>query len=228
MERSRWRIPAILWVALGAASLGGCGLFPAMDERECLARAMYFESNRSSEAGMFAVGTVVMNRVNSGRYPRSICGVVGQPKQFAPGVLRKPMTGKAKVRATKVANAVLSGQRYPGLRGVMHFHTADTSYPRPRLNYVTIAGGNAFYYHGGTTVVARTSTRPAAPVSIAVASQRRMPIALPPPSTPQAAPDLPPPQPVEQVALPGSSVGLPPPPPPQSIDDLLAQTDGLY
>ncbi len=58
-------------------------------EQQCLARAMYFESNRSSDEGMLAVGTVVMNRVHSGKYPPSICGVVGQKKQFAPGVLSK-------------------------------------------------------------------------------------------------------------------------------------------
>ena len=62
-----------------------------MSERTCLMRAMYFESNRSSRDGMIAVGTVVMNRVNSTAYPKTICGVVGQPNQFAPGVLTKPM-----------------------------------------------------------------------------------------------------------------------------------------
>ncbi|MDD9332228.1 MAG: cell wall hydrolase, partial [Bartonella sp.] len=35
-----------------------------LTERQCLMRAMYFESNRSSREGMIAVGTVVMNRVN--------------------------------------------------------------------------------------------------------------------------------------------------------------------
>ncbi|ODR95198.1 hypothetical protein AUC70_05720 [Methyloceanibacter stevinii] len=56
------------------------------DERECLVRAMYFESNRSSYDGSMAVGTVVMNRLESERFPNTICGVVGQHKQFAPGV----------------------------------------------------------------------------------------------------------------------------------------------
>jgi hypothetical protein len=35
------------------------------NERDCLARAMFFESNRSSREGLIAVGTVVINRVKS-------------------------------------------------------------------------------------------------------------------------------------------------------------------
>lgn len=34
--------------------------------RDCMAREMFFESHRSSREGLVAVGTVVMNRVNSG------------------------------------------------------------------------------------------------------------------------------------------------------------------
>ncbi|RYE38242.1 MAG: cell wall hydrolase, partial [Hyphomicrobiales bacterium] len=61
-----------------------------MSDKECMMRAMYFESNRSSPDGMLAVGTVVMNRLYDGRYPKSVCGVVGQKNQFAQGVLTKP------------------------------------------------------------------------------------------------------------------------------------------
>ncbi len=54
-------------------------------EKECLVRAMYFEANRSSDAGLLGVGTVVMNRVESPRYPSTICGVVGAPASSRPG-----------------------------------------------------------------------------------------------------------------------------------------------
>ncbi len=47
-------------------------------------RVMYSESNRSSRDGMIAVGSVVMNRVQSEAYPDTICGVVTQSGQFAP------------------------------------------------------------------------------------------------------------------------------------------------
>ena len=45
---------------------------------ECLAQNMYFESGHESEKGQIAVGMVTMNRVKSGEYPTTICGVVKQ------------------------------------------------------------------------------------------------------------------------------------------------------
>src|SRR5919112_4352822 len=100
MQNKRGFRLAMRWGALAAAAgLAACGTTGSKRQsdydRACMARAMYFESNRSSDEGMLAVGTVVMNRVNSGKYPRTVCGVVGQKNQFAPGVLSKPMKEKA-------------------------------------------------------------------------------------------------------------------------------------
>ena len=109
-------------------------------------RAMYFESNRSSEEGMLAVGTVVMTRLADHRYPKSVCGVVGQKNQFAPGVLWKPMKeGRSKALAASVADAVLNGARHPGARRALHFHTAGLRFPYKNMHYVLEAGGNEFY-----------------------------------------------------------------------------------
>ena len=131
-----------------ATSLSGCfGMFGgSMSERECLTRAMYFESIRSSEEGMLAVGTVVMNRLKSGRYGRSVCAVVGAPRQFAPGVLSKKLTEKRSVElAWSVAGRVLGGARHPGVRNAQFFHTAGLTFPYKNMHYVLVAGGNAFY-----------------------------------------------------------------------------------
>jgi spore germination cell wall hydrolase CwlJ-like protein len=106
---------------------------------------MYFESNRSSNDGLLAVGTVVMNRVASGAYPRTICGVVGQRSQFASGVLSKPMSGRERVRVEQVADQVLAGQRNSGVGQAMFFHTAGLWFPYRNMHYVLVAGGNAFY-----------------------------------------------------------------------------------
>ncbi len=142
MPRSR-AIPMLL--ALSALLMaGGCARVKVMSSEECLARAMYFESNRSSPEGMMAVGTVVMNRLESGKYPQSVCGVVGQKNQFAPGVLSKPM-GKGKDLAVSTARQVIRGQRHPRVQRAMFFHTAGYSYPYSNMQYLTIQGGNAFY-----------------------------------------------------------------------------------
>lgn len=115
-------------------------------ERECLMRAMYFESNRSSSEGMLAVGTVVMNRVESSRFPNSVCSVVGQPRQFAPGVLSRPMTEPAsEARAASIADRVLSGERHPGVRTAKFFHQAGLRFNYGNMHYVLEAGGNEFY-----------------------------------------------------------------------------------
>lgn len=139
-------LPALL---VAATCLSGCAIFPPfanLTPRECLIRAMYFESNRSSEEGMLAVGTVVMNRFHDPKYPKSVCGVVGQKNQFAPGVMYKPMKeGSSYARAGRVADAVLSGARHPGVQQAKHFHTAGLRFPYKNMHYVLEAGGNEFY-----------------------------------------------------------------------------------
>lgn len=115
------------------------------NERECLARAMFFESNRSSRDGLVAVGTVVMNRLDSGHYGDSICGVVGAKNQFAPGVLSRPMNSKALPDVMAAADSVLAGERHPKVAQAQFFHTAGLKFPYDNMHYVLEAGGNAFY-----------------------------------------------------------------------------------
>ncbi|WP_370693911.1 cell wall hydrolase [Methylobacterium sp. NEAU K] len=114
-------------------------------ERDCLGRAMYFESNRSDEGGLLAVGTVVMNRLEAAIFPGGICAVVGQPGQFAPGVLTKPMQERDLQKVADAADAVLAGERHPKVGKAMYFHTAGRHFPYKNMHYVAVAGGNAFY-----------------------------------------------------------------------------------
>jgi spore germination cell wall hydrolase CwlJ-like protein len=132
-------------------SLAGCSFLglnfgmAQLSEKECMMRAMYFESNRSSAEGMLAVGTVVMNRLHDSRYPKTVCGVVGQKNQFAQGVLTRPMTDSGAILAAQVADQVLSGARHPGVQNAQHFHTAGLRFPYNNMFYVLEAGGNEFY-----------------------------------------------------------------------------------
>ena len=139
----------LLAVSLFATLLSGCAIlspFAYLSPKDCLTRVMYFESNRSSQEGMLAVGTVVMNRMADRNYPRTVCGVVGQPNQFAAGVLFNPMKEKRSLAlASRVADAVLRGARHPGVRNAKHFHTAGMRYPYDNMYYVLEAGGNEFY-----------------------------------------------------------------------------------
>lgn len=148
-------------------------------DRECLERAMFFESNRSSRDGMIAVGTVVMNRLRSGQHGNTICEVVGEPGQFAPGVMTRPMNSRAMPDVEEAANAVLKGERKAKLKNTMYFHTAGLRFPYKNMHYTMVAGGNAFYEKRGrnwqplpdepTVAVASAGSeivKPAAPVTM--------------------------------------------------------------
>lgn len=129
---------------------------------ECMERAIFFEANRSSRRGMVAVGTVVMNRVASDKFPDTVCGVVSQKNQFAPGVMTRPMNSKALPDVQEAARAVLRGEREHSVQQAKFFHTAGYSFPYDNMHYVLVAGGNAFYEKRKSHLVTRP--RPPRPV----------------------------------------------------------------
>ncbi|MES2754393.1 MAG: cell wall hydrolase [Pseudomonadota bacterium] len=52
-------------------------------ELRCLAGAVFYESKGEPLAGQLAVAEVIINRARSGRFARSLCGVVTQAGQFS-------------------------------------------------------------------------------------------------------------------------------------------------
>lgn len=151
-------------------------------DRECLERAMFFESNRSSRDGMIAVGTVVMNRLRSGNHGSTICDVVGEPGQFAPGVMTRSMNSRAMPDVEEAADAVLKGERKAKLKNTMYFHTAGLHFPYKNMHYTMVAGGNAFYEKRGRNwqplpdepmiaSAAPEMVKPAAPVTMVASAE---------------------------------------------------------
>jgi hypothetical protein len=103
-------------------------------QMRCLAEAVYFESRSEPEAGQAAVAQVVLNRVRSGIYPTTICGVVYQDRnrpfacQFSFACegksLRIEEPGPWAV-ATRIAAEVVSGQNYnPDIAEAVNYHAA--------------------------------------------------------------------------------------------------------
>lgn len=136
-----------LWATL---FLTGCAVTETaapLDTRdvECMARAMYFESNRSSRDGMVAVGSVVMNRVASQDFPDNVCAVVSQRGQFAPGLMTRRMQGQSLRLASDTAASVLRGERHPRIARARFFHALYYRAGYRNMHYVASAGGNAFY-----------------------------------------------------------------------------------
>ena len=52
------------------------------EELECMIKNLYFEAAVESTAGKLAVAQVTMNRVNSERYPNTVCKVITQGKHY--------------------------------------------------------------------------------------------------------------------------------------------------
>jgi spore germination cell wall hydrolase CwlJ-like protein len=106
---------------------------------KCLTEAIYFEARGEPVRGQIAVAQVVLNRVFSGYYPGTVCGVVYQNAnrhlacQFAfacdgiPEVVREP---EAWERAQKIAAETLDGQLWlPEVGKATHYH-ANWVHPR--------------------------------------------------------------------------------------------------
>ncbi len=125
-------------------------------EKRCLAQAIYFEARSEPEAGQAAVAQVILNRMISGLYPSTICGVVFQNRrhrhacQFSfacDGRALRVRDALAWVEAARVAGDVLAGKTWLADIGSATYYHAD--YVRPRwaraLKKVDVIGKHIFY-----------------------------------------------------------------------------------
>jgi spore germination cell wall hydrolase CwlJ-like protein len=105
---------------------------------QCLTEAIYFEARGETLRGQVAVAEVILNRVDSKKYPNSVCKVVSQGSsklnacQFSykcDG--KKEVMGErgARERAGKIARALLDGQARTVTKGATHYHA---TYVNPR------------------------------------------------------------------------------------------------
>jgi len=125
-------------------------------EKKCLAEAIYFEARSEPEEGQAAVAQVVLNRVASGLYPTSICGVVYQNRhryngcQFSfacEGKSLRVTEPESWETAERVAESVMDGKTYlSDVGGATHYHA---NYVRPRwarrLERMDVIGHHIFY-----------------------------------------------------------------------------------
>jgi Cell Wall Hydrolase len=99
---------------------------------KCLAEAIYFEARGETVPGQMAVAQVVLNRVFSGKYPNTVCGVVYQNAhrrlhcQFTfacdgiPDIVREPDMWE---RAKTIAAEMLDGKLWlPEVGKATHYH----------------------------------------------------------------------------------------------------------
>jgi Cell Wall Hydrolase len=114
------------------------GIVKSEKELKCLAEAIYFEARSEPERGQAGVAQVVLNRTQSGVYPKSVCGVVYQNRhrylacQFTFACEGKSLkiteTGPWST-AMRVARDVSEGRTYlAGVGNATHYHA---NYVRP-------------------------------------------------------------------------------------------------
>lgn len=100
------------------------------------------EAGGTNYEGLLAVSTVVMNRVESPRYPNTLSGVIYQSGQFAPtwdGALQRVLAKGPTSTAYQVAQEALGGTRHASVIGCYQFRSSSTGVPGISI------GGNTFF-----------------------------------------------------------------------------------
>jgi hypothetical protein len=117
--------------AIDADLLGGMDRADGGKQWECLAEAIYFEARGEPVEGQVAVAEVILNRVDSDRYPDTICAVVNQGTgrlhacQFSytcdgiPEAITEPA---AWARAGKIARLLMDGHDRGLTADATHYH----------------------------------------------------------------------------------------------------------
>jgi len=124
---------------------------------ECLTRNIYWEAASEPFEGKVAVAQVTLNRMQSGKFPNSVCGVVYQKNVFYEKVvcqfswycegnhkmkpIHKPLWRESEEVAKKV---LLEGFRLPGLKHALYYH-ADYVNPGWQLPKIDQIGRHIFY-----------------------------------------------------------------------------------
>jgi spore germination cell wall hydrolase CwlJ-like protein len=120
---------------------------------DCLRKAIYFEARGESLKGEFAVAEVILNRVDSPLYPKSICGVVEQAGHGAcafswvcDGYSDVMHDGVSADRAGRIAALMLAGAPRTLTAGATYFHTRNV---RPDWSHDVVQtatiGSHLFY-----------------------------------------------------------------------------------
>ena len=117
-------------------------------ELECLAAGIYFESKSEPLAGQLAVGQVIANRTESGRFASTYCGVLFQRGQFSfvrghswPRIAKDGRQWQTAVAIAKIVDQDLKDSKV----GKALFFHARRVHPGWRLKQVASIGNHVFY-----------------------------------------------------------------------------------
>ncbi|MCH7839129.1 MAG: cell wall hydrolase [Planctomycetes bacterium] len=117
----------VLFLAISVARADGLS-----SETYCLALNLYHEARGEESSGIIAVGNVVLNRVESKRFPNAVCKVVKQGGQrrykcqfswFCDGHSDKAKDRQAWKEMVWLAKKLLGGGVADNTNGALFYHT---------------------------------------------------------------------------------------------------------
>ena len=121
---------------------------PGSRQLECLAAGIYFEAKSEPLTGQLAVGEVIANRAESGRFADTYCGVLFQRGQFSfvrgkswPRIAKTSRQWKTAVAIAKIVDQDLKDS---AADDALFFH-AKRVRPGWRLKRVATIGNHIFY-----------------------------------------------------------------------------------
>jgi spore germination cell wall hydrolase CwlJ-like protein len=121
---------------------------PGSRELECLAAGIYFESKSEPLAGQLAVGQVIANRTDSGRFADTYCGVLFQRGQFSfvrgKSWPRINTDGRQWQTAVAIAKIVDQDLKDSAVGNALYFH-ARRVHPGWRMKRVASIGNHIFF-----------------------------------------------------------------------------------
>ncbi len=123
---------------------------------QCLTEALYFEARSETLEGQFAVGEVILNRVDEASFPDSVCGVVTQGAhrlnacQFSyncDGKAEHFTEPKAFARSGKLAKMLLEGRARVLTAGATYYHASSVQPSWARSFIETAQIGRHIFYN---------------------------------------------------------------------------------
>lgn len=123
---------------------------------QCLTNAIYYEAANEPEEGQRAVAQVILNRLASGRWPSSVCGVIYQGGERADrgcqftfscdGSMSRMPAAILWSRARRVAERALAGEVFAPAGLATFYHTLAVRPPwAERVRPVAVIGAHIFY-----------------------------------------------------------------------------------
>ena len=138
-------LPAATSLSKLVSSMGATTDVSLDAEMRCLATAVYFESRGEPLEGQLAVAQSIINRVESGRYASSICGVINQHGQFSFNRARTPATGNDWRTAQGVARIAADDMWHEIAPRAVSFHAARLSPAWRDKTRIAQIGNHVFY-----------------------------------------------------------------------------------